>query len=148
MRRFRAGGFTLIEMLVVLVIMGLVYSLVPPLLGSGRSGAELKAAARQLAAGLRKARSDAVTRQQEVALTVDVEHHRFSLSGDKQAYRLPEKVELNLYTARSELSNEKTGAIRFYPDGSSTGGRITVTSNARKFQVDVNWMTGQVSILD
>ena len=40
------------------------------------------------------------------------------------------------------------GSIRFYPDGGSNGGRITVASGARKFDVDVDWLTGRVAILD
>ena len=46
------------------------------------------------------------------------------------------------------MSSDKRGAIRFYPDGSSTGGRITVSSGERKFLVDVDWLTGRVSIED
>jgi len=53
----RQRGFTLLELLVVLVIAVLLVSLTPPLL-SGLSGStELRGAARQLAAGLRFARN-------------------------------------------------------------------------------------------
>ena len=75
------AGFTLIELLVVTVIMVLAYSLAAPLVSSGVSGTELKASARQLAAGLRKARSEAIARKHETVLTVDVEGRRFQLSG-------------------------------------------------------------------
>ena len=141
-------GFTLVEMLVVMTIMVLVYAMTAPMISAGVSGAELKAAARQVAAGLRKARSEAVTHKNEVSLTVDVEERQFDLSGDKRVYRLPEKIEISLFTAQSELKDTKTGAIRFYPDGSSTGGRVTLSRDERKFLVDVDWMTGQVKILD
>ncbi|MDD5402912.1 MAG: GspH/FimT family protein [Sulfuricella sp.] len=142
-------GFTLVELLVVMVVMLLAYGLVPPLFSSGVSGTEMKATARQLAAGLRKARSTAISTGRETALALDVEGRRFELSGDKRVYRLPGKVELTLFTAQSELSSDKTGAIRFYPDGSSTGGRITIAGGAnRKYLVDVDWLTGRVVIRD
>ena len=48
--------------------------------------------------------------------------------------------------AQYMISDDKVGAIRFYPDGSSTGGRITVASGERKYLVDVDWLTGRVSI--
>lgn len=143
-----SAGFTLVELLVVLVIMVMVYGLAAPMVSSGMSGAELKASARQLAAGLRKARSEAVARRHETALLIDVEERRFQLTGDQHVYRLPKDVDVNLFTATSELLNERTGAIRFYPDGGSTGGRITVSAHGRKYAVDVNWLTGQVAILD
>ena len=142
------AGFTLIELLVVMVIMVLAYSLVGPLVSTGVAGTELKASARQLAAGLRKARSEAVARRRETVLTVDVEERRFQLSGDERLYRLPKDMEIKLFTAQSELLNERTGSIRFFPDGGSTGGRITVSAHDRKYEVDVNWLTGQVVILD
>lgn len=142
------AGFTLIELLVTMVIMALAYALAAPMVSSGMSGTELKASARQLAAGLRKVRNEAVARKQETVLTVDVEGRRFQMSGDQRIYRLPKDVDINLFTAQSELINEKTGSIRFYPDGGSTGGRITVSTRDRKYAVDVNWLTGQVAILD
>ena len=142
------AGFTLIELLVVTVIMVMAYSLAGPLVTSGVSSTELKASARQLAAGLRKARSDAITHRRETVLTVDVDGRRFQLSGDPRIYRLPKDVEVKLFTARSELVNANTGSIRFFPDGGSTGGRITVAAKQRQYAVDVNWLTGQVAILD
>lgn len=144
----RHRGFTLVEILVVMVIMVLAYAMTAPMISAGVSGAELKAAARQIAAGLRKARSEAVVRKNEIALTVDVERRQFGLSGDKRTYRFPEEIEVSLFTAQSELMDAKTGAIRFYPDGSSTGGRVTLSRGERKYLVDVDWMTGRVKILD
>ena len=141
-------GFTLIELLVVLVIMAMAYTLASPMISSGVSGTELKASARQLAAGLRRARSEAVSRRRETVMTVDVEGRQFQLSGDQRVYRLPKSVAVQLFTAQSELVNADAGAIRFFPDGGSTGGRITVTSLQRKYDVDINWLTGQVVILD
>jgi len=142
------AGFTLIELLVVVVIMAMTYALASPMVSSGVSGTELKASARQLAAGLRRARSDAVSRRHETILTVDVEGRQFQLSGDQRTYRLPNSIAVKLFTAESELVNGSVGAIRFFPDGGSTGGRITVSAHGRQYDVDVNWLTGQVSILD
>ena len=144
----RQGGFTIIELLVVMVIMALAYTLASPMISSGVSGTELKASARQLAAGLRKARSDAIARRQESTLTVDVENRKFQMSGDARVYRLPKSVTVKLFTAQSELVGGGAGAVRFFPDGGSTGGRITLSANARNYDVDINWLTGQVAILD
>ena len=34
----------------------------------------------------------------------------------------------------------------FFPDGSSTGGRITLRSEVSAYRVDVDWLTGQVRV--
>ncbi|HRW64235.1 MAG TPA: GspH/FimT family pseudopilin [Candidatus Competibacter sp.] len=141
-------GFTLLEILIVLVIGVLLVALVPPLL-SGMSGAtELRGAARQLAAGLRNARNEAVARQQEAVLTLDLERRRFGVTGDPREIALPESVALKLYTAQSELLDGTIGGIRFFPDGSSTGGSITVSGPKLAYRVNVDWLTGAVAIVE
>ena len=142
------GGFTIIELLVVMVIMALAYTLASPMISSGVSGAELKASARQIAAGLRKARSEAISRRQESVLTVDLAAHQFQLSGDQRVYRLPKSVAIKVFTAQSELVGGTAGAFRFFSDGGSTGGRSTLSANARNYDVDINWLTGQVVIIE
>lgn len=144
----RHAGFTLIEVLVVLLLLAISYALVPPMFDIGGSTAELKAGARQVAAGLRTARSQAIARREETTLTVDVDARSFVLSGDKTPRRLPRLVEIRVLTAQGEVSDAATAAIRFYPDGSSTGGRITLAMGERAFDVDIDWLTGQVEILN
>ena len=139
-------GFTLLELLIVLFLMGLAYGLAAPMVGSGAVTLELKSATRQLAAGLRKARGTAIAQRDDALLTVDVEQRRFALSGDSKIYPLPKAIDIELFTAQSEQLEEKVGNIRFFPDGTSTGGRITLTAGGTSFTVDVDWLTGKVVI--
>ncbi len=143
-----ASGVTLLELLIVLVIMAAVTGLVVPMFGSGVSTTELKSAARQLASGLRLARSEAVTQRRETFLVLDVAGRRFRVDRNPKEHPLPRDVELKLFTAQNDLIDDKVGSIRFYPDGGSNGGRIIVASGERKFEVDVDWLTGRVAILD
>ena len=147
-KRVGQHGFTLLELLVVLVIAVLLVAVVPPLI-SGMSGAtELRSAARQVAAGLRFARNEAVTRQREAVLTLDLSKHRFAVSGDPREIALPESLSLHLYTAQSELLDQATGNIRFFPDGSSTGGAVTVSGPKLAYRVNVDWLTGAIAIVE
>ena len=145
---WRCAGVTLLELLVVLAIMGLVAAFVVPLFGSGVPTAELKSAARQVAAGLRLARSDALATRQETRVLLDLEQRTMRLEREAQVRALPRGIEMKLFTAQSDLVNDKVGAIRFYPDGGSNGGRITLASGERKYEVDVDWLTGRVVIGD
>jgi general secretion pathway protein H len=138
----------LLELLIVIALMGIIAALVVPMFGGPVSTSELRATARQLAAGLRLARSEAVSERRETFLVVDVAGKRFKVDREARERALPAKVDLKLFTAQNDLVNENIGAIRFYPDGGSNGGRITVASGNRKFDVDVDWLTGRVAILD
>ena len=144
----RQAGFTLLELLIVIALMGIIAALVVPMFGGPVSTSELRATARQLAAGLRLARSEAVSERRETFLVVDVAGKRFKVDREAREHALPSKVDLKLFTAQSDLVSQNVGSIRFYPDGGSNGGRITVASGARKFDVDVDWLTGRVAILD
>ncbi|MCC8998447.1 MAG: GspH/FimT family pseudopilin [Candidatus Contendobacter sp.] len=144
----RQRGFTLLEILVALVIGVLLVALVPPLLSGMSDATELRGAARQLAAGLRSARNEAITRQHEAVLTLDLAQHRFGVSGDPREIKLPSGVAIKLYTAQSELISGGAGNIRFFSDGSSTGGAITVSGPKRAYRVNVDWLTGAVAIVE
>jgi general secretion pathway protein H len=144
----RAGGFTLLEILIVLVLMAIITATVFPMLGGPVSTSELRGSARALAAGLRLARSEALSQRRETFLTLDVAGRRFRVDRDPHVHALPKKVELKLFTAQNDIVGGDVGAIRFYPDGGSNGGRITIAAGERKFDIDVDWLTGRVAILE
>jgi len=144
----QSRGFTLIELLVVLAILALAYALVPPLFSDTPSTAEMRSAARQLAAGLRKARNQAVTRRSEARFSLDAGQHSFSVSGDTRSYRLPVALDVRLLGGPQATAGERQESIRFYSDGSSDGGRVLLGSEGRQFEVEVDSLTGHVAILD
>jgi general secretion pathway protein H len=141
-------GFTLLELMVVLVIIGLLLVLVPGHLWRSQPGLEVRVAARSLADGLRQTRSDALATNRERVFTVEVAEHRFRPGQDRPLESLNGALQLGLDTARSELVDAASGQIRFYPDGSSTGGRIRLTMQNQHAEVVVDWLTGQVAIAD
>jgi general secretion pathway protein H len=140
------SGFSLLEMIVVLVIAGMLFAVAPPLLHKAVPGIQTKSAAREMASSLRRARSMAVARQQETWLTVDVEQRRFWLNGDKRRNSIPDEVDVKLFTAQAELIDGEKGRIRFFPQGGSTGGRITLQRGGSAYQIDIDWLTGRVAL--
>jgi general secretion pathway protein H len=99
-----------------------------------------------VAVALKRARNAAISGRKETPLTFDLETRTITLAGEPKPFQLPPKLDLQLVTVQQELSSDKVAAIRFYPDGSSTGGRVTVGQGDRKFEIDVDWLTGRVHI--
>jgi len=139
------GGFTLVELIVVMVIIALMMGLVGTSLSRSVSSAESRAATRKLVANLRYTRTKAIVDKQEKTFTVDIENRSYRAPGRKQI-TLPDGVELTLTTARSEMTAENVGGIRFFPDGGSTGGHIEMYVNGREYRVDVAWLTGEATL--
>ncbi|MBT8063922.1 MAG: prepilin-type N-terminal cleavage/methylation domain-containing protein [Xanthomonadales bacterium] len=141
----RAGGFTLVELIVVLVIAALVMALVGTSISRNISGAEMRTAARKVAASLRYTRTRAILSKSEQVFLVDTEE-RFYQAADRESVDLPEGMNVELNTARSELTSETAGGIRFYPDGGSTGGSVRLEANGRVYNVNVAWLTGEATV--
>lgn len=144
----RQRGFSLLEVIVVIVLIGLAYTLLPKMVFSGVSGAELRSNTRAVATGLRLTRDAAINTRREAVMTLDLESREFTVQDDARIHKLHEKLDVKLYTSQADLITDKIGAIRFYPDGSSNGGRVTISAGGRAFDVDVDWLTGRVSIKD
>jgi general secretion pathway protein H len=142
----RDNGFTLIEILVVLAILGVVLGL---MIGHGpmRSrGLEARAAAGALAQTLRAARARAIATDHDVAVAIDPAGHRFAMDGGAA----------NLFAADLAVSvlppalpgPGPVRLIRFGPDGSATGGAVLLGTGSRRVGISVEWLTGRVSVSD
>lgn len=140
-----AAGFTLVEMMVVLVIASLVLALVGTSISRSVSGAEMRTAARKMATSLRATRTQAILGKSEQVFLLDTENRIYTQPG-KPPVKLPAGMNVAMTTARSELTAESVGGIRFYPDGGSTGGHVELESNGRVYRVDVAWLTGEASL--
>ena len=143
----RCGGFTLIEVIVTLAILAFALVLVVGYRPPWSSGLNLKGTAAELASGLRLARSEAIARNRSVAFDLDLTGRRYRV-GMGAERRLPPNLSIELLTIAGEQQGAAVGDIRFNPDGSSTGGRITLADGQRRMAVGVDWLTGRVSVAD
>lgn len=116
----RAAGFTLLELLVVLAILGLGAAALVPALGSGAGGVSSSTAARDLVTALRAARAAALESGHPV---------RFELAAHRGAAAI-----------------EGPTSVTFLPDGGATAARFVVRPGGQTVAVD--WLTGAVRRAD
>jgi general secretion pathway protein H len=143
--RAHRQGFTLFELLVVMAIIGLIVALVPGFMLRSQPRLDVSAAARAIADGLRRTQSDAVVSNREQMFALDVGEHTFR-AGEATPVRIDRGIALSFRTARAELQGESGGQIRYFPDGSSTGGRISLAREGWQADVRSDWLTGLVSV--
>jgi general secretion pathway protein H len=142
----RARGFTLFEMLAVILLIGLASAAVAIPISQGLASARVNAASGELAAALRYTRTQAIVKGESQALEVNVDAATYHPPG-KGDVHLPRDMRVSITSAREDQANASTGRIRFFPDGSSTGGRITLKRGQREWHVNVGWLTGAVSVV-
>jgi general secretion pathway protein H len=144
----KSSGFTLLELLVVLLIASLVVGLIPPLFSAAVPGARLKGAARDLAITLRETRNQAIIRNREMDVVLNLETAQYSTEGRTET--LPGDVTLTVKPAAAEsgLSFPEQRRVRFYPDGSATSTRITLAREGQGYELAVDWLIGRVRIAE
>lgn len=143
----RNQGFTLLELMIVLTISVLALTVVAIRIGSGDQSTKLMITARDLASAMRYAHGQALLTHQPVAVVINLDDNSYRISEQERIYSFPEAIEVSLEIAEEEFAKGE-GGIRFFGDGSSTGGRVTLQWGAQLLRVDVNWITGAVRISD
>lgn len=117
-----------------------------PMLEPGEeSSTGLQEAAARLADGLRATREQAILQQQDRVFAIDVDKRTF-INPAAESVALDPALDISLLTARSELIGQGTGGIRFFPDGSSTGGRVELELLGDRAAVNIRWATGAVTL--
>jgi general secretion pathway protein H len=137
------AGFTLIEMIVVLVVLGLTLTLVITRGPLHSPTLDARTAARQVAQTLRLARSKAIALDHPVSVSLDLPAHAIRIDGSP-AQPLPRGIGL----AAASFTGQAIAAVRFAPDGSSSGARIALGEAGSLRLVMVDWLTGRVSVDD
>jgi general secretion pathway protein H len=145
-RRHEAGtaGFTLVEMLVVMALIGLVASLSSQLLRPPSANLRVESVTRALCATLRATRSRAIATNSETGVTIDLARMMFSSSVVAEQ-GLPRDAIIEIDVASSQRRTAQIAGISFFPDGSSTGGKVVIRSSERRASIDVNWLTGETT---
>ncbi len=144
--RRRATGFSLVELLVVLVMAGLLASLVGGSVIRNLDGVKVRRAGKELMTALRYTRGQAVVGRREQTLDINVEEKSYQ-APYRDPVKLPDGVDVTLTTALFDLEGS-TGKVRFFPDGSSTGAKITLTAGRRDWRITVAWLTGEIVLQD
>lgn len=145
MSRRLDAGFSLLELIVVMAMATLLLSLIPPAFDGLIKSKSLAQQVSQIASELRLMRQKAVSEQQVQLVNFDLNNHLLKDQHSRVLHRLNPSNRLQVNAAASTVNDEGALAIRFYPDGSSSGGEIWLEDERQSFQVSVNWITGQIS---
>lgn len=133
-------GFTLFELLAVLVLVAIAASVLSMGLSRGMESARERDMLASLVAGLEQARTRAILTQRPIRARFDLDARTLEVPG-RDAVRWPASFAVTVHTAR-DLGSE----FEFYPVGAASGGHVLLTHGARRFRIDIAWLTGRVTL--
>lgn len=137
----RRAGFSLVEMLAALAILGLVAGLATQLVRRPSPRLGVESAARSLCAALRLTRMRAISANEEMSLTIDLRRKAF-VSPVVASTPLPPEAKIDLAVSAVERRNRDRADITFFPTGGSSGGEMSIAIGAARAEIAVNWLTG------
>jgi prepilin-type N-terminal cleavage/methylation domain-containing protein len=124
----RDRGFTLLELLLVIIIITLVLALAYPSLSRGSAALHLRATGRDILNTFRYAREKAITEQCGMRVTVDREKQQLTLTDDfgegDRTYSLPKDVRIEHIALTGNETTENSMTVRFLPNGSCDSGEL------------------------
>ena len=160
-------GFSLIELLVVLVLISVFSAVVGINVAGSLGNMELKTASKRMAASLRYARSRAITESVPYVALLDLNRNRVTIKpdlpssgsdeedssskftdGGAKEYALPEDVKFKKALAfDGSESDSRFFAVVFMPNGCSSGGTIFLENKReRQSAVKVDFVTGSIRV--
>lgn len=144
----RIKGFSLIELLVVIIIAVSIATLGAPRLTGTLELLQLKRLTQKMITSLHSTRTLAISKGKEAVWQLDLKQHYFRYGQQAKKISYPEDIDISLTTASREQLSESRGNIRFFPDGSATGGEVIISQNNRQYSIKIDWLTGRISTDD
>jgi general secretion pathway protein H len=146
-------GFSLFEMLLVMVLLGILTAVAYPSIGRGMATLRLRTASREVAAAVRVARAKALREQQPYYLEFDLEKNEVRLASEdlkyQRSFSLPEGVSFRQVVLLGEKgkSGSKNPIYYFAPNGLGESFEVRLTNDhGREIRVVQDSLSGSPKI--
>lgn len=138
----RAAGFSLLELLVVLAVLALAAAIVVPRVPFASRALALKAEARTIQTAFEDAAAKAIATRRAQTVALDLQAMKLQAPGREMI--LDPEIAIVATFAADGQTGARRAAFTFFPDGTATGGRVTLKRSARAIAIETNWLTGAV----
>ena len=162
--KYRSGGFTLVEIIVVVVIISIAAVIAIPMLSSA-ADMQIRSAANIIAADMEYAKSMAISRQKNYSVIFDVNNNSYQIESDGSVISHPVNASGNFivsFASDSRLDRVDISAVDFNSDLTVTfdylgspfdvsnqplnNGQVTLVADGITVNVTVEPVTGYITV--
>lgn len=141
------AGFTLLEVVCVLAIVGLLAAVLLPAIPTQTSRPRLEAYAIEAATLLKSDRNLAVRRRLEVTTRVDAVSRSLRSGASGQTVSFPADVRFEALLPQQCNNRPVVASISFFASGMSCGGVIALSHLDASYEIRANWLTGRIDVV-
>lgn len=141
----RQCGISLLEMLLVIALIAAVSLLAAAAFSGGMKGTQLRSVVKEIATELRFTRTHAIATGQPQRFIIDPAGRSWQAPKGRDG-SIPAGIDVRFIGAREVQPAQGQGAVMFFADGAATGGRVQLSRDGAAWDIDVAWLTGQVSV--
>ena len=139
------SGFTLFELLLVITIIAMTIAAVSVSYRTDPSTTGLKSLAYTMSSRLRDLRAAAVAHGAERVAEIDAGRRVVRFHDGRAPLSFDPSIGIKVTAADSERRSQSQTGIRFYPNGSSSGGTIRLNRKQQTYEIQIHWLSGRIS---
>lgn len=166
-----SSGYSLIELIVVVVLIGLLTAIITPFIVSTLDKTRLKTSAKEISTSLRYARSNAITHKKPYYFYIDLDHSAYwispenterdswgdlnyedALSKASKIRKTPKEIIIQRVETGGSITEKGITIIPFFPQGGTINTIIFLQKkfdpdSEKHYEVHLDEVTGRVKII-
>jgi general secretion pathway protein H len=143
--KLKEAGFTLLELIIVLALIGIMCGFSTLFLSRGLPSAQLNTVARDISSVVRHARALASLQRENQVVIIDVKNRVYGIKG-RALKTIPEGITIETIDPATGQAAKDGCTLRFYATGGQETGSVIVKNKDKALRINTDPVAGSVTV--